>query len=256
MESGGTHAIVEQVKIEAVDGKTVSFATRTASKSGHADDCLLRRFTCPSSEVWAAPIPGAPPPVAMQPGATGNLFLSRAGWATPSIDGYQIFGADADPVFKYPSGAAGRPAVNPLTVHPSRLVVRGAFEGTSTMLEIDLLGPEGAPPQDIVWYGADCIEVRLTQRGSQRLRGRSEASTLRLWPTQLVVTGAPASDPAILGEVDVLNGELAGRVQHITFAKHGAPISLALTQDGFSAFHVVPGLDAAAPTLHRASHRH
>lgn len=255
MESGGNYAIVEQVKIERIDGPNVSFAARTASKTGRADDCLLRTFTCPVNEVWTAPINGAPAPVAMQPGATGCLFLSRAGWTVRSADGYALFGADTDlPVFKFPDSAAAPRMIGALTVIPSRIVVRGTPEGGATAVELDLLGPDAFHAQDIVWTGAAVIEVRLTQRGSQRLHHPPGGGTLRLWPTELIVAGAPVIEPTLAGEVDLLNCELAAVVQHLAFARHGDPVALSLTQDGFSAFHVVPGMAAPVPAPPRHSH--
>lgn len=258
MGSGGTHAVVEQVKIERIDETSVSFSTRTASKTGLADDCLLRTFTCPLSEVWTAPINGAPPPVAMRPGAIGCLYLSRAGWDTRSADGYMIFGATTGlPNFKYPDAAAAPRMISHLMVIPTRLVVRGTPEGGSEAVELDLLGSDVAQAQEIAWSGADFIEVRLTQRGSQRLHHTGCGDTLRVWPTRFTVTGAPAVEPTLTGEVDLLNSELAALVQRVSFTRHGAPISLALTQDGFSAFHVVPGMTAplSPPVARRSPHR-
>src|SRR5882757_3523598 len=76
--SSADFALVQQVEIEAVDGQTVTYSTRATPVGGSktADDQLRKTFVSPITEVWTAPIPGAPPPVAMVPGAIGNLYLS------------------------------------------------------------------------------------------------------------------------------------------------------------------------------------
>src|SRR5882762_347071 len=127
---GDEFGVVEQVQIEHADDKTVTFGTRSGSKSGDRDECLRRSFTCPIAEVWTQPIEGAPPPVAMQPGAVGTLFLSRAGWQTRSADGYPIYGAGT-PIerIKWPDNAAGSQLVGALTVIPSSIVVHGTLHG-------------------------------------------------------------------------------------------------------------------------------
>src|SRR5512144_778748 len=86
--------LVPQVKITAVDDKNVSFATRSASQSGDAEESLLRTFTVPLTEVYTTPIPGAPASVELQPGATGPLYLSSEGWRTTTPDGFGIYGAN------------------------------------------------------------------------------------------------------------------------------------------------------------------
>jgi hypothetical protein len=209
----------------------------------------LKTFRCAISEVWTAPIPGAPPPVAMKSGAIGNLFLSREGWQTMSEDGYKIFGVDTDlALFKYPNAAAGPRILNRLAVRPSMIAVHGILHGSDRRIDIDLVGPDAAQAQDIAWTGAAEIEVKLTARGSYALHGHHETSVVRVWPTRILVQGAPEIDPTLSGEVDLLSCELAGLVQHIKFAHHGAPIILTLTQDGINAFHVVPGLaDTPSP---------
>ena len=62
----GKFGMVGQVKIERADDKTVTFTTRSASNSGDRDECLLRTFTCPISEISTQPFDGAPRPVALQ----------------------------------------------------------------------------------------------------------------------------------------------------------------------------------------------
>jgi hypothetical protein len=101
MEEECTHAMVAQVTIDSVDDTTVSFWTRSDSKTGDPNERLRRLFTVARSELWTAPIPGRPAPVELKPGATGPLYLSRAGWATKTPDGFQIFGA-SNAQFKEP----------------------------------------------------------------------------------------------------------------------------------------------------------
>src|SRR5512144_223979 len=84
--------IVPQVKIEGLTDTHVSFATRSASRSGDPHEALRRTFTVPRTEVHDMPIAGVPRPVVMRPGAVGPLFLSRAGWKTTSPDGFAIHG--------------------------------------------------------------------------------------------------------------------------------------------------------------------
>ena len=90
--------------------------------------------------------------------------------------------------------------------------------------------------QDVQWNGAEFIEIRLTANGN------GQVGVVKVWPTQIVVRGCAAAAPTTLGEVDLLDTELAGHTQRIRFDKRGTAISLVLTQDGFGAFHVVPGM--------------
>lgn len=253
----GKFALVGKVQIEKVDDRTVTFVTRSACKSGNRDECLRRTFTSPISEVWTQPIPGAPPPVAMRPGAVGNLYLSRAGLETRSPDGYQIYGVGTPLVrIKYPDEAAISQPLGELTITPSSIVVRGTLDGGREFHDIELLGPDAAEAQDLRWNGADHIQLRLTSRGAKRLGIADHAATAEVWPTAITVSGAPASFPTAAGSIDILDSELAAQDQHLEYARHGAPISLSLTQDGFAAFHVVPGLlPEAGPPGHRISQR-
>ena len=232
--------LVPSVKITAVDDKTVSFATRSASRSGDERESLLRTFTVPRTEVYTAPIPGAPASVAMQPGAMGPLYLSSAGWKTTTSDGFGIFGA-RDVVIKYPlEGAIPSAPLTKLTVVPTSIRIHGQLEGKTAFFDIELLGRDGAASQDIIWNSADYIELRLTDYGARRLLGTSHATKVKVWPIQIVVQGSPAIDRGVEGEVDLLNSELANSMQRLAFAKHGAPIALMLTPDGVDAFHVTP----------------
>src|ERR1700759_395444 len=136
----GKFAMVEQVRIEHVDDQTVTFTTRSASKSGDRDECLRRRFTCPISEVYTHPITGAPPPVAMHPGAVGHLFLSSAGWATKSQEGYEIYGAGTPLArIKWPDNAAITEFLGDLMITPSSIVVHGTLDDQSKFVDIELL---------------------------------------------------------------------------------------------------------------------
>ena len=237
-----THAMVQQVMIEAVDDTTVTFTTRSASNSGNPDDSLRRRFTVPVAEVWTAPINGAPPPVEMKPGAVGNLFLSRAGWAAVSADGRQIFGAGTDmAVFKWPWCAAPPRILSSLSVLPTSIVVRGHLAEATEFFELELLGDDAAATQRIQWNGTDFIELQVTARCALRLGVGDRATVVKVWPTRITVTGSPATDRTIAGEVDVLDSELAGWEQLIELAP-GTPVTLSLTLDGVSAFHVEPQL--------------
>src|SRR4051812_48261124 len=101
MEAQCNHALVPQVTIESVDSTTVSFWTRSDSKTGDPNERLRRLFKVARAELWTAPIPGQLPAVELVPGATGPLYLSRAGWETTTRDGFQIFGV-ANAQFKFP----------------------------------------------------------------------------------------------------------------------------------------------------------
>lgn len=231
-------AIVQRVTIKEVDDKNVTFTTRGAGAAGNSDQNLRRTFTVPLTEVHATPIPGAAAPVAMTPGATGTLFLSRKGWETTSPDGFGIHGA-AQAIFKYPdcAGVSTR-FLTKLTVIPTSILVRGHLEGETEFFDLDLLGPGATGSQDIDWNGADYIELQLTESGARRLNVKSQSTTVKVWPTKILVNGSPVIDRAMAGEVDILDSEMADGVQQFGFAKPGSPITLVLTQDGVDAFHV------------------
>ncbi len=239
--------LVPQVKIQTVDDKTVSFATRSASQSCDARESLLRTFTVPLSEVYTAPIPGAPTAVAMQPGATGPLYLSRESWNTTTPDGFGIFGATHFDG-KFPKeGAIPSAPLTKLTVVPTSIRIHGQLEGRTAFFEIDLLGPEAAESQDITWNSAEYLELRLTEAGARRLQvavlrppAPTTVTTVKVWPIKILIAGSPAIDQTVSGEVDILDSELADSVQQFAFAKQGAPIALLLTPDGVDAFHVTP----------------
>jgi hypothetical protein len=250
----GKFAMVEKVQIEKVNDKTVTFATRSGSKSGDPDECLRRSFTCPVSEIWTTPIDGAPPPVAMKPGAVGNLFLSGTALDTTTSDGFPIYGAGTPLLrVKWPDNAAGAQMLGELSVIPSSIVVRGTLQGTA-FFELELLGPDAADAQHIAWNGAHGIALQLTARGAKRLHLGDHAMSVEVWPTRITITGAPVIDPSVTGSVDILDSERAGLAQDFKFARHRAAIRLELTPDGFSAFHAVPGA-AAASQRHHASRR-
>jgi hypothetical protein len=235
-------ALVQQVQIEAVDDHSVTFSTRATPVAGAAtaEDDQRKTFSVPRTEVWTRPIAGAPPSVAMEPGAIGNLYLSRAGWQTTTPDGFQIFGAGTEhALFKYPWCAAGPRMLAHLSVVPTSIMVRGRLAGRSVAIElIDAAGDsEGAESQNILWSGATEITLRLTARGAARL---GVATTVRMWPTQIVVTGSPASDLSVTGEVDLLDGACAGAVQHLAYDTRGQTVTLSLTVAGISGFHVEP----------------
>ncbi len=231
-----------KVTIEAVDKSTVTFSTRCCTVSKDPDECLLRSFTVPLAEVISTQIPGAPAPVPMTPGATGNLFLSRTGFRSTSLDGESIYGID-QVVFKWPEcGASPSRVLSPLAVQPTSIVLRGHLRGQTEIFEIELLGPDAADTQDIVWNGAGFIELRLSSRGAARLRVEERTTVVEAWPTRIVVQGAPVVEPAVSGEVDILDLELAGEEQRLELSARGVPITLSLSQDGVNAFHVTPEL--------------
>jgi hypothetical protein len=232
--------IVSQVKIVGVTDTHVSFMTRSASRSGDPHECLRRTFTVPRTEVHEASITGVPRPVAMKSGATGPLFLSRIGWKTKSHDGFQIVGEEQVD-FKLPAcAAAPRRLLSKLTVVPTSIALRGHLEGETDFIDIEMLGPDAAASQHIVWKGADHLDLRLSPRGARRLGLKSRATTVAFWPIWMVIKGAPAIDPAVVGEVDLLNHQMADGEQDLVFARPGAPVTLSLTQDGVTAFHVTP----------------
>src|SRR5206468_7945197 len=115
--------------------------TRSDSKTGDPNERLRRLFKVARSELWTAPIPGQPAAVELKPGATGPLYLSRAGWEAVTPDGFQIFGA-ANAQFKLPSCLGVGPMHDELSVIPTKLLVHGFVAGKTEPIEIDLLGPE------------------------------------------------------------------------------------------------------------------
>ena len=236
-----THAMVPQVTIVRVDHATVTFQVRSASRSGNADESLLRSFTVPLSNVYRGATTKLPvAPVALTAGATGVLYLSQAGWQTKSGDGYTIFDADKA-VFKWPDCAGVATAVHSrLPVVPSSVVVRGHVEGETEIVEVELLGSDAAAAQHIVWNGASYVDLHLSEQGARRLQHKAGSTAVRFWPTRLVVQGAPTIDPTVSGAVDLLNSELSDSVQHLVLGAPGAPVTLSLTQDGVTAFHVTP----------------
>jgi hypothetical protein len=242
-------AIVQMVTIVSVDDRNVTFKTRSTG-NGNPDQSLRLSFTVPLTEIYTLPITGAPAPVAMVAGATGNLYLSRKGWTatatTPDGTSVGIFGL-ATAVFKFPiCGAIATPPLTRLSVIPTSIIVRGHLPGETTFFDIELAGPDAGEAQDIVWNGVDYVAVQLTPRGARRMGLPAHAQTAELWPTRIRIKGSPAIDQAVLGEVDVLDAELAACTQRIAYSRRGAPVTLVLTQDGVNAFHVTPQAAAEA----------
>jgi hypothetical protein len=234
---------VLQVTIQEVTDSAVTFAARSAGTAGDRNQSLLRSFTVPLAEVWTAPIAGAPAPVPLRPGASGNLFLSKDGWQTRTPDGFGISGIAT---FKWPlCGAAPSRVIGELGVIPSSIVVHGHLEGETELFELELLGPDADEAQAIEWTSAAMIELRLSPRGAARLGTRSRSTTVKAWPVRILIQGAPTFDPSVPGEVDLLDVELAAEIQQLAFATRGQGIRLALTQDGLGAFHVTPEVAAA-----------
>lgn len=230
--------IVQQVKIEGLTDTDVSFTTRSASRSGDPHECLRRTFTVPRTEILATPVAGVARPVAMKRGAMGPLFLSRVGWKATTPDGFGIHGRD-QVAYKLPlCAAAPHQVLSKLAVVPTSITIRGHLEGETDFVDLELLGADAAASQRIVWGGADHIEVKLTARGARRVGRKPRATSVNLWPIWIAIKGAPAIDPSVVGEVDILNNEMADGTQELVFAKPGAPVTLSLTQDGVNAFHV------------------
>jgi hypothetical protein len=165
--------------------------------------------------------------------------LTRAGWDATSSDGFMIHGVEWT-VLKEPLCAAAARVLTELVVVPSSITVRGHVEGETEFFDIELIGPDAAESQAIIWNGADYIDLRLSQRGARRLRVKARSTTVRFWPVRIRVTGAPQVDPVVSGEVDLLDIEMADRTQQLVYAKPGAAIKLVLSPDGVTAFHVTP----------------
>lgn len=233
---------VAQVTIATVDNQAVSFWTRSASKSGDPAECLRRLFSVARSQLWTDVISGQPAAVALTPGASGPLYLTEDGWKVTSADGFRIYGADTSAnVLKLPSCLGVTEEKQTLTVIPSKVVVQGYPSGQQTLVEIDLLGPEAAESQDIEWLGAEPLAIRIAPSAAHA-HAVDAKGMLSLWPTRIVVTGCAKSAPLTPGHVDLLDGELADVAQRLTFHKPVGELSLVLTQDGFGAFHVIPGM--------------
>jgi hypothetical protein len=234
-------ASIKQVKIESVNDTHVTFSTRSASGTGgDPHECLRRTFTVPRTEVYTAPIVGAPPPVELAKNKIGTLYLSRAGWETKSSDGFQIHGKERA-LFKYPLCAGGtQRLLTNLSIIPTSVIVRGHLEDDTEFFDIELIGPDAAESQALHWNSAEYLDVRLSSRGARRLRLKSRSTTAKIWPISITIKGRPAIDLAVSGEVDVLNIEMAEGEQELKYAKPGSPIKLVLTQIGVAAFHVTP----------------
>jgi hypothetical protein len=231
---------VKQVKIESVNDTHVAFSTRSASRTGDPHECLRRTFTVPRAEVHTTPGKGVPQPVELKKGKTGPLYLTRAGWATKSVDGFQIHGSE-DVQLKAPVCAGGTPRLlTNLSVVPASILIRGHLEDDTEFFNIELIGPDAAESQAIRWNCADYLDVRLSSGGARRMRLKSRSTTAKIWPISIKIKGCPAFDLAVSGEVDLLNLEMAEGEQELTYAKPGSPVKLALTQVGVAAFHVTP----------------
>jgi len=233
-------AAVKPVMIEQVTADSVQFAARCASRTGDPHECLRRSFSVPLSEVHTTPIKGAPAPVEMVPGAVGSLILSRAGWQATTPDGFALHGNEHT-VFKLPS-CAGIPSrwLSTLRVVPTSIVIRGHLEGDTRFYNFELLGPDAAAGQTIVWNSVEYLDVQLSAQRARMLGLKAAQATAKIWPVRLIVRGAPVIDPTVSGEVDLLDYEMADGPQHIAYAKQGEAITLCLSQDGVSAFHVTP----------------
>lgn len=222
---------------------TVSFATRSASRSGDPHERLLRTFTVPRAQIHDKPIKGAPAPVAMMPGATGNLFLSREGLQATSEDGFAIHEAGASPL-KWPQCASAPRWLSKLHVAPTSIAIRGHLKGESAFVDIDVLRAEAEDVQSIIWNSAAYVSLRLTARGARQVGLKPKAQTVELWPIWIKIKGSPAIDDSVSGEIDLLDPQMAEGEQRLVFNRRGALVVLWLTHTGYHAFHVTPELVA------------
>src|SRR5690349_3867427 len=160
---------VVPVMIERVDAANVQFAARSASRTGDPHETLRRSFTVPMSEVHLTPIDGAPAPVELVPGAVGNLILTRTGWQATSPEGFALHGLDHT-VFKLPS-CAGIPSrwLTTLSIVPTSIVIRGHVEGDTRFHNFELLGPDAAAAQTIVWNSVEFLDVQLSALRARQL---------------------------------------------------------------------------------------
>jgi hypothetical protein len=245
--SGGDpcQAAVVPATIHAIDDEagTVAFATRSASRTGDPHERLLRTFTVPRSHIHDKPIKGAPSPVALVPGATGNLFLSRKGLQATSEDGFAIHGAD-DASLKWPQCAGTPRWLSKLAILPTSIAIRGHLKGESAFVELDLLKAEAEDAQSIRWNSAAHVAIRLTARGARQVGLKAKAQTVELWPIWMKIKGSPVIDPSVTGEIDLLDPQMAEGEQQLVFDRRGTPIGLWVTHDGCHAFHVTPQLVA------------
>jgi hypothetical protein len=228
------------VTIERLSPTTVTFATRSSARTGDVHERLRRSFTVPLTEVHSEPFEDSPPPVEMRIDATGMLYLSRAGWQVLSEDGYRIFDAE-HALLKKPDCAAITPRwLSRLPVVPTSVSIRGHLRGETAFFDIELLGPDAADSQSIRWNGAEHIVVRLTPRGARRLGLGGRATTALVWPVSIKIKGSPMIDMSVSGEIDILDSQMAEGEQNLELDKPGQLVTLVVTQDGCTAFHVTP----------------
>ena len=194
----------------------------------------------PLTEVYTAPLMGAPKPVDLVKGNIGLLYLTRAGWEAKSSDGFALFDKGNVP-FKIPNCAAALTRLlTPLSVVPTSILIRGHLEGDVEFFDLEMLGPDAAESQALHWSGANYLDVRLSSPGARRLRLKSRSTIAKIWPISIKIKGRPAIDLAVSGEVDLLGSDMADGEQNLIYAKSGAPIKLVLTQVGVAAFHLTP----------------
>jgi len=145
-----------------------------------------------------------------------------------------------------------------LSVVPSSIVVRGHLEGEVDIWRSSYSAPTRRRAQHIVWNGAKLRRAAADEQGARRLHVKSRSTKVAFWPTRIVVRGAPTIDLTVSGEVDLLNSELSDSAQHLVFANHGAPITLSLTQDGFTRIprHAPGGSRSTCAALETAPHAH
>jgi hypothetical protein len=213
------YAIVQQVSITKFQGGVVSFQTRTQTNQ-------LGDYTAPASQILASPPTGAPTPVPWTQGAVGNLYLHRDGWDAGNDNpkgGLYAYNVPGAVLFKFPTCAPFR-GIEPLDIVPTSIQVTAA-EGV-----FDLLGPDVAPAQQIIWNAAGNINIAL-----------KTGEVKQVWPTKISVSGSPKAFPNIKpgGPVDVLDVEHADFLQTLSWQTPKAPVTLRLNERGFEAFKVV-----------------
>jgi hypothetical protein len=226
-------ATVDSVKIVSVTPTHVTFITRSAGLT--EAERIPREYEVESFEILGSTPAGGPAHVELKPNEVGVLYLSDQGWTVTS-GGHHIFGVPLPSErFKWPEcGGGDRPDVDPLTVIPSRIELRGFVDGSKQVTTIDLLAPEYGVAQKLEWNSTRAFDIQ-TKYGQQ----------LSVWPTALVITGAPQAHPDLTGSVDLLDDILAAPTHELAWRQPGDPIVLRLTQDGFSRFGVVPEFERA-----------
>ena len=233
------YALVLQARIDAVTATSVTFSSRSSKDE-------LESFTVQLTEILQGPPTHAPLPVALTPGAIGNLYLSEDGWKQKAASGATLYKAGDKNVvlFKWPRCIPFR-ILDLLEVTPTKIWLEGTDTATKQPIKIDLLGADAAPAQSVNWRAAAPITVELSQAGSAANGG---AKNVVVWPKKLEVTAASVRKPQVSATVDVLDVKFADFNQQFAWSQPKDPIALMLSTSGFNEFSVSPG-----PIVHLAS---